>query len=103
MTENRFDDGTGAVERRDEAQRRLSSIRSACLAGSLALTATVAGLAYMTAPGRTASAATVPSSADGSSASGVTGQDGGEGLQAPDQAPAFGGFGYGSHAVSGGS
>jgi len=99
MTEPRYRPVADAVERRDEAQRRLSSITSAVLAGGIALTAVAGGLAWLSAPGRTASTAGV----DSSSASDGTAQFDGGGLQAPDQAPGFGGFGYRSHAVSGGS
>jgi hypothetical protein len=100
MTEPRWRPRAAAIDRRDEAQRRLSSITAGVLAGGIALTATAAGLAWLTDPGRSASAATTDPTSPSSDG---TPQFGGDGLQAPGQAPGYGGFGYRSHAVSGGS
>jgi hypothetical protein len=96
MTQARYGDD-GAVERRDEARRRLWPITSAVLAGGAVLTAGIAGIAWVNAPGRGASSPLVSPSSD--DASPYVDQ----GLQAPNQAPGYGGFGHRSHTVSGGS
>jgi hypothetical protein len=98
MIQSRNRDGA-AVERRDQAQRRLWPITSAVLAGGAMLTTATTGLAWATAPGRAASSTSVASPASTSPQPGVD-----DGLQPPDQLPAPGGFGGGMpQAVTGGS
>lgn len=110
MSQSRFRDDS-AIERRDQAQRRVWPITATALAGGVTVTVVAAGLAFGYAPGRAATTST-GSSSTGSSGTSTSpqaqstdpnSQFGDDGFQSSQQ-PSFGGFGgYGGHAVSGGS
>jgi hypothetical protein len=109
MTQPRYRDDS-AIERRDQARRRLWPVTASALAGGVTVTLVAAGLAYGYAPGRAAtSAAASPSGSTGTSTSpqaqstDPNSQFGDGGLQSTGQQPSFGGFGGYGHAVSGGS
>lgn len=98
-----------AIERREEARRRIWPITATALAGGMVLTATASGLAWLTAPGR-ADAATAPTSssssstAPSSSALSPSTSFGSDSLQPSDQLPtSSGGGGELPQAVTGGS
>ena len=100
-----------AIERREDARRRVWPITATALAGGVMLTATGSGLAWLTAPGRSAvstssaptsssSSSTAPSSSSLSPSSSF----GTDSLQPPGQLPTFSGGGGGlPQAVTGGS
>jgi hypothetical protein len=105
MTQPR-DHDRAAIERRDEAQRRLWPITATTLAGGVVVTAAGAGLAWMTAPGRATTSTSTSTSTSSSTSSSSTSstQLGPDSLQPSDQLPVPSDSGDGlPQAVTGGS
>jgi hypothetical protein len=102
-----------AIERRDDARRRIWPITAAALAGGVMLTAAGSGLAWLTAPGRNAVSASTSaaptsssssSTAPSSSALSPSSSFGTDSLHPSDQLPSYSGGGGGlPQAVTGGS
>jgi hypothetical protein len=98
------DHDRAAIERRDEAQRRLWPITATTLAGGVVVTAAGAGLAWMTAPGRATISTSTSTSSSTSSSSTSSTQLGPDSLQPSDQLPVPSDSGDGlPQAVTGGS
>ena len=97
-----------AIERREDARRRVGPITASALAGGVMVTAIGSGLAWLTAPGRsgtsTSAAPTSSSTAPSSSSVSPSSSSATGGLQPSDQPPlpSDGGDGL-AQAVTGGS